>query len=72
VEFKRINGNCKVPAKYHQAKSLAQWVIRQRYCHNNNKMRPDRKELLDELDFVWKVEFLATRSSTPDVRRLAI
>jgi hypothetical protein len=55
LDLKRINGNCKkVPNKDQQDKSLAQWVRYQRYCQNNNKMRRDRKELLDALDFVWK------------------
>jgi hypothetical protein len=36
-------------------------------------MPPDRKELLDALDFVWKADTFATRSSiTDDVRGLAI
>jgi hypothetical protein len=36
-------------------------------------MLPDRKELLDALDFDWKAYSLATRSSsTTDVRSLAI
>jgi hypothetical protein len=35
-------------------------------------MLPARKELLDELDFVWKADTVATSSSTIDVRGLAI
>jgi hypothetical protein len=73
LEYKRINGNCKIRSKYQQDKFLAQWVRNQRYRHDNNKMPPDRKELLDALDFVWKADTFATRSSiTDDVRGLAI
>jgi hypothetical protein len=60
VEFKRKNGQCLVPKKYEQDKSLGNWVHTQRYCHNNNRMRQDRKTILDEIGFAWKddgVEF---------------
>jgi hypothetical protein len=30
VEYKRINGNCKVPRRYEQDKSLGEWVTKQR------------------------------------------
>jgi uncharacterized protein YbgA (DUF1722 family) len=56
VEFKRKNGHCLVPASYVQDKSLGRWVLSQRLSHVNNRMRPDRKDLLDELDFVWRAE----------------
>jgi hypothetical protein len=56
VEFKRTNGHCMVPCKYKQDKSLWQWVRTQRRNHNNNKMRPDRKKILDEIGFVWKLD----------------
>ncbi len=62
-----------VPRRYEQDKSLGGWVINQRTIrHANNKMLPARKELLDELDFVWKADTVATRPSTIDVRGLAI
>jgi hypothetical protein len=68
VEYKRVNGNCKVPNKYKQDTSLGRWVHTQRKLHNKNKMQPDRKELLDALDFVWKADTHAARTSTNDVR----
>jgi hypothetical protein len=47
--------------------------MNQRARHVNDKMLPDRKELLDKIGFVWKADFLATRSSsTTDVRCLVI
>jgi hypothetical protein len=72
VEYKRKNGHCKVPTKYKDDKSLGLWVSNQRARHANNKMLLDRKELLDALEFVWKADTVATRSSTTDVRGLAI
>jgi hypothetical protein len=56
VEFKRTNVHCRVPNRYDRDKSLGIWVSEQRKNHNNNKMRPDRKKLLDEIGFVWKAD----------------
>jgi hypothetical protein len=72
LEFKRKNGHCKVPKMYKDDKSLGIWVMTQRTRHANNRMLPDRKELLDALDFVWKAGSLANSSSATDVRGLAI
>jgi hypothetical protein len=55
VEFKRKNGNCRVPHQSEQEKSLGMWISKQRSIHINNKMRPDRKKVLDEIGFDWKV-----------------
>ena len=65
VEFKRKNGHCIVPRRYEQDKALGKWVDRQRCYHTKNKIRQDRKELLDELGFVWNAN-LAARSSTTE------
>jgi hypothetical protein len=54
LEFKRINGHCMVPSKYEQDKSLGTWVSAQRRNHNNNTLRLDRKDLLEEIGFAWK------------------
>jgi hypothetical protein len=56
LEYKRINGNCMVPYKYEQDRSLGRWVGKQRKCHKNDVMKQDRKDLLDELGFVWTVD----------------
>jgi hypothetical protein len=67
IEFKTKNGHCVVPQKKNKdGASLRVWVGHQRQCHAKNKMRQNRKELLDELDFVWKADSHATRSSTTD------
>jgi hypothetical protein len=63
VEFKRKNGNCLVRNKYEQDKSLGLWVMTQRGRHANIIMRQDRKELLDEIGFVWRVEKSAITSA---------
>jgi uncharacterized protein YbgA (DUF1722 family) len=54
VEFKRKNGHCLVPQKYQEDVALGRWVITQRQSNSNNKLRLDRKVLLDEIGFVWK------------------
>jgi nitrate reductase assembly molybdenum cofactor insertion protein NarJ len=54
VEFQRKNEQCMVAQKYEQHKSLGQWVHTQRKVYTKNKMRQDRKELLDQLNFFWK------------------
>jgi hypothetical protein len=67
VEFQRQNGHCIVKIKgWKDAgnKSLAIWVSNQRQTHVRNNMRLDRKELLDQLGFAWKV---SARSCTTDV-----
>jgi hypothetical protein len=68
VEFKQKNGHCLVPNKYKEdGLSLGAWVSKQRQLHIKNKIRPDRKGLLEELGFAWKADKVAARSSTTDV-----
>jgi hypothetical protein len=56
VEFKRKNGHCIVKTTgWKEDMSLGKWVGNQRQIHSNNKLRLDRKGLLDELEFVWNV-----------------
>jgi hypothetical protein len=57
VDFQRKNGNCLVPQKYRKdGLSLGKWVTRQRHLHVYNKLRRDRKDLLDEIGFDWRVK----------------
>jgi hypothetical protein len=72
LEYKRKKGHSKVPHKYKDDKSLGKWVMNQRSRHANNKILPNRKELLDVLDFVWKADTVTTRSSTTNVRGLGV
>jgi hypothetical protein len=67
VEFKRKHGNCLVPRSYQEDVSLGNWVNNQRQFHSKNKLRLDRKGLLEELGFAWKADTGAARSSTTDV-----
>jgi hypothetical protein len=55
VRFKRKTGHCIVPGKYEQDKYLGQWVDKQRRNHKNDTLGLDRKRILDEIGFVWKV-----------------
>jgi hypothetical protein len=55
VEFKRKQGNCLVPKMYQEDASLGKWVSTQRTTHINTTIRPERKGLLDDIGFVWRV-----------------
>jgi hypothetical protein len=60
VEFKRKHGNCLVPRSYQEDMSLGMWVHNQRQRHHSkNTIQLDRKGLLDELGFVWRVDYSA-------------
>jgi hypothetical protein len=63
-----------VPYKYEQDKSLGLWVHTQRKHNNKYTLLRDRKELLDQIGFVWNARARAVRSatSTSDVRILVI
>jgi hypothetical protein len=64
VKFKQKKGHCVVPYKYEQDKSLGMWVSHQRSFHNNNKLRLDRKELLDQIGFAWNARARAVNCSS--------
>jgi hypothetical protein len=50
VIFQRQNGHCLVPGNIN---SLWRWVKTQRVNNERNIIRKDRKDLLDQLGFVW-------------------
>jgi hypothetical protein len=56
VELKRKYGDYAVPVNYERDTHTWQWAAKQRHFHNNNKIRLDRKGLLDKIGFVWNVE----------------
>ena len=56
LDFKRKNGHCIVTSNNEQDKDFRRWVAKQRHSHNHNKMRLDRKELLNEIGFVWRLD----------------
>jgi hypothetical protein len=72
VEYKRSNGNCMVPKSYEQDNSLGSWVSTQRSFNNKNKIRLDRKTLLDEIGFSWTFYTLAALSCPINVRGIVI
>jgi hypothetical protein len=56
ADFSKEHGHCMVPISYKKDKSLGIWVTNQRSYHAREILRQDRKELLDKLGFVWRVD----------------
>jgi hypothetical protein len=56
LNFHDGHGHCIVKGFYNRGQSLGKWVGNQRQIYAENGMREDRKQLLDELGFVWKVD----------------
>lgn len=54
VQFKKEQGHCRVPKTWQNNKKLAGWVKTQRLART--KMVSWRKELLDALDFTWRLK----------------
>lgn len=55
VEYKRVRGNCNVPQKQGANKRLGKWVNTQRTHYKRGTLRPDRKQQLDSIGFVWNL-----------------
>jgi len=51
--FKKRFGHCNVPIKWSENKALATWVSEQRLRQKHSSLPPDRKQLLDKIDFSW-------------------
>jgi hypothetical protein len=49
---KKHHGHRSVPTTNEES-SLCHWVRRQRTMFKNKRLRKDRKDMLDEIDFVW-------------------
>lgn len=47
--------HCNVPARYKENKSLSNWVAKQRKDYRNNKISQGRIDLLNELNFDWRI-----------------
>lgn len=60
VDFHREYGHCVVPRTY-KDKSLAIFVNKQRALYKDGILKNGRKKLLEELQFVWKVDKAHTR-----------
>jgi hypothetical protein len=59
LEFERKNGNCVMPRKHEEDKSLGKWIGTQQNFHNKNEICLDRINRLEEIGFVWKVDSIA-------------
>mmetsp|Transcript_2229 Transcript_2229/g.3109 ORF Transcript_2229/g.3109 Transcript_2229/m.3109 type:complete len:1249 (+) Transcript_2229:135-3881(+) len=51
LAYKELNGDCRVPQFYPPEPKLRNWVDNQR--KRKNKLTPERKGLLDKMDFPW-------------------
>jgi hypothetical protein len=49
--YKKQHGHCNVPIG---EGSLGKWAHKQRQLHKNNRLRKDRKDMLEEVGFVWE------------------
>jgi hypothetical protein len=54
VQFKEQHGHCTVPTNYKENPRLASWVRSLRCDQLQGKLRADRKQLLDEIGFIWR------------------
>lgn len=53
VEFKQQHGHCKVPTHYVDNPQLGKWVSRQRQQRKQEKLTPERVQMLEEVGFLW-------------------
>jgi predicted helicase len=51
--FRRQFGHFRVPKTRSEDVLLGRWVMSQRVAHKKGKLSPERKALLDEIDFEW-------------------
>ncbi len=52
VDFKKAFGHTRVPVNWPRNKKLGKWISRIR--SEQHKLNPDRKQMLNKLDFDWK------------------
>ena len=52
-KYKEEHGDCLVPQRYLDDPKLGRWVNKQR--ENKDKLLPERRKLLDEIGFTWRV-----------------
>ncbi|MGC6505184.1 MAG: helicase associated domain-containing protein, partial [Coraliomargaritaceae bacterium] len=53
LAYRERFGHCRVPAKWPEDSSLAQWVDRMRRMYKNGELSEDRVERLESIGFVW-------------------
>ncbi|MEQ1851892.1 MAG: Helicase associated domain protein [Chthoniobacteraceae bacterium] len=52
-EYRRIHGDCRVPARWKENRQLATWVVSQRYDRRKGQLRDDYERRLAEIGFEW-------------------
>ena len=55
LEFKKKQGHCRIPRWYEADLAFANWCHSQRNAYKRNIIREDRKKLLEEAGFVWRL-----------------
>lgn len=55
-QYKTVFGDCLVPERYEEDKSLAFWVVAQRRLKKKGQLSFERATRLDNLGFVWSVK----------------
>jgi superfamily II DNA or RNA helicase len=56
VEYKSINGNCRVPNRYKENERLGHWVANQRSYYAKKKLSFSQIKKLEELGFEWDIK----------------
>ncbi len=64
LEYKAKHGDCLIPTKYSKNPALGRWVSTQREQYRmwksgnpKSKMTPEKAGMLDEIGFVWRLQF---------------
>ena len=57
LSFSKTNltGHCKVPDRYKPDRPLGTWVKKQRLANACHQLKEERKKLLDDIGFVWRI-----------------
>ena len=66
--FQKANGHCIVSSAYAD-RSLAVWVIKQRFYRKARTIRKDREQLLQDLGFVWSTQHTRETDDTHRMKR---
>ncbi len=64
VEFKNSHAHCNVPQNWREDRRLGKWVNTQRTRNKRGKLRPERKQQLEQLGFVWNAGPLNAKPSS--------
>jgi hypothetical protein len=56
VCYREAHGNFDVPVKWEVNPRLGMWTAAQRSLAKSGRLRPDRKQMLDEIEFDWRTE----------------